>query len=321
MQLLMTFCLTGRWRVGQLMPELPMSLELPKYGDFRVSPLAGWQETLVVEAQTAVMDTDQILEASDVFGRPSLACPDIYMLRDGATRIGAAMSFAIGSAFAVSSADLEDFPNNYVAETTEDQYLLDRFGIDAARLPLMASTAVEVTDHYPVDANLIGALARRGAVTVYCEALRMERSVGQFRELWRTLEFAFQAHGAQLVDLLVVFPPVAELGFDRKELEALRTLRGKVSHAASRSGSAELAESESAVIRQLGRLWCLVDRVLLTKKEASQSLDVDELRPLRAFIDCDGTMQLSPTICDPKKWWEEHGVSSAARFRGPERQT
>jgi hypothetical protein len=47
----------------------------------------------------------------------------------------------------------------------------------------------------------------------------------------------------QLVKLLASFPPVAELGFDRNELEALRTLRGKISHAASHTGSSELARS------------------------------------------------------------------------------
>jgi len=122
-------------------------------------------------------------------------------------------------------------------------------------------------------------------VTVYREAVRTDTQIGQFRELWRTLEFAFQAHGQLLVDLLAAFPPVVELEFDREELEDLRTLRGKISHAASRSGSTELAHSRGAVIERLGRLWSLVDRVLLTKNDASRSLVVDELRPLSAFID------------------------------------
>jgi hypothetical protein len=50
------------------MPVLPMSLELPRYEGFRLSPLADWTETLVVEAQTTVIDTDQIVARPEQWG-------------------------------------------------------------------------------------------------------------------------------------------------------------------------------------------------------------------------------------------------------------
>jgi hypothetical protein len=304
-----------------------MILGLAPWGNFRLSPLDRTTDLLgdrltnppvVIEAQRTVTDIARIVTATDVFGRATLSSPDIDDLLDGAIRISAAISFAIGTDLSPSAADLANSANKYIAETDNDQRLLERFGIDRACLPLKASTGVDTADHYPVDAQLVEALARRGAVAVYREALRTDTSIGQFRELWRTLEFAFQAHGVQLVKLLASFRPVAQLGFDRNELEALRTLRGKISHAASRSGSTELGQSGADVIERIGRLWSLVDRVLLTKKHASPSLDVDELRPLSAFIDRDGIIQFSPSISDPEDWLEEDGISRTRRFRQPE---
>jgi hypothetical protein len=304
-----------------------MTLSLTPWGNFRLLPRdragtshpdLGKSQLVVIEAQRTVAEIDSIVQTTDVFGLPALDSPDTYELLDGAIRITAAISFAIGADLDPSPAALEDSTNAYIAETDVDRHLLTRFGTHRARLPVNASTGVEVADHQPVDAQLIEVLARRGAVAVYREALRTETQIGQFRELWRTLEFAFQAHGTLLVDLLAAFPPVAELEFDRTELEELRTLRGKISHAASRSGSTELARSRGEVIERIGRLWCLVDRVLLTKSDASRSLLVDELRPLRAFIDRSGTVRFAPSVADPEDWLREHGVSMARRFRQPE---
>jgi hypothetical protein len=315
----------GPWNAGRLAPELPMSLGLAPWGDFRLSEAGGWNadsvgsQLVMIEAQRTVTETQGIAKTVDAFGRTALDSPDRYELLDGAIRITAAISFAIGADLDPSPADLEGSSNVYIAETDSDRRLLARFGIDRARLPLAASTRVEVADHHPVDERLIAELARRGAVAVYREALRTDTQIGQFRKLWRTLEFAFQAHGTLLVELLAAFPPVVELEFDRQELEELRMLRGKISHAASRSGSAELARSRGDVIGRIGRLWCRVDRVLLTKAEASRSLVVDELRPLSAFIDRHGTVSFSPSVADPEDWLSEHGITMAGRFRQPER--
>jgi hypothetical protein len=304
-----------------------MSLHLLPWGNFRVSRLTEVggvhlkptaSQPAVIEAERLVTKPGEIAKTTDAFGRAALESPEIYELLDGAIRITAAMSFAIGTDLEPSAADF-GASNVYVAETDPDRRVLAEFGTDRARIPVKASTAVEVADHYPVDAPLIEALARRGAASVYREALRTDTQIGQFRELWRTLEFTFQAHGRLLVDLLAAFPPAAELDFDREELDELRTLRGKISHAASRSGSTELAESRAAVIERLGRLWCLVDRVLLTKSDTSRSLVVDELRPLRAFIDRGGATRFDPSVADPEAWLGEHGAGRARRFRQPER--
>ncbi len=332
MKLRMTFTAHAPWWHGGdldpnpevLTPSLPMKIELSPYGDFKLSLMEGTSDLrgdpvsrppIVIRGQRTVARTNQIVEAPDVLGRAALSSPDVHELMDGAIRIGAAISFAIGINLSVSLAELPDLPNDYVANTLEDDGVLERFGTTRARLPLQATTGVEVADHSPVDAQLIRELAQRGAVTIYREALRMDTNIGQFRELWRTLEFAFQAHGAELVELLANFPPAVELGFDRAELEAIRTLRNKVSHAASRAGSAETARSTAEVIRRIGRVWTLVDRVLLTKRDASPSLEVDELRPLMAFVDRDGNVQFGPSLANPEDWLASQTISRAERFR------
>jgi hypothetical protein len=288
-------------------------------GDFRLRRLDEWsgsEPPVLIEAECGVERVDEIVMATDVFGRKVLSSPDIYSLLDGANRIVAAIGFAAGVTLSAHAADFEEEPaNRYIAETREDQRTLRSFGVDGARLPLTATTAVEVADHYPVDAQLIQTLAERGAVTVYEEVLGSTTQTGRFRELWRVLEFAFQAHGRKLVNLLVNYPPAIELGFDRDELEALRVLRGRISHAASRAGTTEITHTRGASLVHTGRLWSLVDYIILTKKDASNSLDVEELRPLRAFIDRDGRPQFSPEIADPAAWAEEHMNSRAARFR------
>lgn len=318
MRLMMTFSFSGRQLAGALAPELPMVITL-SMGDFRLRRLDDWSEPeppVLIEAECCVEDVAEIAVDTDVFGRRVLSSPDIYSLLDGSIRISAAIGFAAGVTLSTNAADFaEESANRYIAETREDEQILRDFGVDSARMPLRATTAVEVADHHPVDAQFIQALAERGAVTVYEEVLGSTTESGRFRELWRVLEFAFQAHGRQLVELLASYPPAVALGFDRDELEALRALRGRTSHAASRAGTTEIARTRGASLVHTGRLWSLVDYVILTKKEASNSLDVEELRPLRAFIDRDGHAQFSPEVSNPEAWVEEHMNSRASRFR------
>jgi len=91
---------------------------------------------VVIEAQRTVATTDSIVATTDAFGRDVLDSPDTYELLDGAIRITAAISFAIGADLDPSPAHFGNSSNTYIAETASDRQLLARFGIDTARLPV-----------------------------------------------------------------------------------------------------------------------------------------------------------------------------------------
>jgi hypothetical protein len=209
-----------------------------------------------------------------------------------------------------------EFPSRYLPDCEQDRELLEKLG-DRPGLPLSGRTGIEVFDEAVVDANFVQEVARRRAVRIYPEALHDISATATFRDLWRTLELAFQAEGRELTRLLTEFGPVRRLGFDREELEGLRAIRGQISHASSRLGPREVSRSETAASESLGRLWSLVDWVILSKKEASQSEEA-ELRPLAAFIRRDGSTQVEPQVDDLEAWRISYGWGASPRFHAPE---
>ena len=126
----------------------------------------------------------------------------------------------------------------------------------------------------------------------------------RFFSLWRTLEFAFQATGKDLVSLLLDFPQVSTMEFDGPELEGLRAVRGRLGHAVSRSGYGEVLEANTLALRQLGRLWCLVDWVVSSKTGPRRDTDSEPLAELTAFIDRDGNTRIIDPKVDPREWIE-----------------
>ena len=116
-------------------------------------------------------------------------------------------------------------------------------------------------------------------------ALALGTSSARFREVWRLLEAAFQLKDNDLIQRLAErlpeYGPVRQLGFDRDELRELHTLRGRASHAESRSGVHELEHVERECGARVARLKCLAERVILTKKSwGSPTTGVEELSPL-----------------------------------------
>jgi hypothetical protein len=302
----MSFTAQGPWKSGHRKLELPMELDLEPHGNFKVEgksiggamsehgTIHDWQ-FLVIAGRRAVDPTglipvDDIAYESHPDGSSSparaIASPEIDNLTEGAQAIGGAIGFALGIAFDVTCALLN--PNIYVAENPEDVRILESLGTRTARVPLGATENVEVFGAITVDAEFVRALAGRRAVSIYLDALRAGSPAATFRELWRVLELAFQAHGRKLVELLDSFPPVRRLGFERTELDALLTLRGQLSHAASRLGAREIRRGNAEAIKSLGRLWSLVDWVILSKPDASSALNVEELVPLTAFVGAEG---------------------------------
>jgi hypothetical protein len=77
--------------------------------------------------------------------------------------------------------------------------------------------------------------------------------------------------------------------FDRDELRELHTLRGRASHAESRSGVHELEHVERECGARLARLSCLAERVILTKRSwGYPTTAVEELSPLLAYVRREG---------------------------------
>jgi hypothetical protein len=92
-----------------------------------------------------------------------------------------------------------------------------------------------------------------------------------------------------------VYPAATRLKFDRDELERLRVLRGRASHAQSRAkaGKQELVDVERDCARAIPRLKTLVERVILTKKSwGYPTIDVEELTPVQAYTTADGVVVL-----------------------------
>lgn len=187
------------------------------------------------------------------------------------------------------------FEDAFVAETDDDVALLERFGTDQPFWETSVQTSSR-TFTAAVDSDAVQLLlARAPGLRIYADAMKLPLAVARFRELWRVLESAFALIDDKLVDRLAAYPPATQLGFNRDELDALRGLRGRASHAQSRAGAGkqELVNVERECTRSLPRLKTLVERVILTKKSwGYRTSGVQELTPVQAYARSDGGLVL-----------------------------
>ncbi len=328
MKLAMSFTLRGALDCSMRRLELPMEVELPRHGRFGIK----WSSEVLDGEYTALphltpaadflfvlgecqVEPSRMEAIDDGFGPgKAVFAPEADDLTDGTFRLGGALTYVTGVGLETSVfMGLEDF-NRLIPEGRADEERLRELKTVRAALPLLGSRGVEPFDNVPVTADFLGALAQSPGIGLYPDVLKATSPAVRFRELWRILEFAFQAHGRELVDLLGEFPPAQDLGFERGELDTLLVLRGRLSHAASREGIAELGRTQQDAIESLGRLWSLVDAVLLAKKDASRNLAVQEIQPLAAFIAQDGSIETTAAVADSADWLESWGLHSP-RFR------
>jgi hypothetical protein len=316
MQLAMSYAAQGDWNRSLRKIELPMVVDLPSHGRFTVDRRPAVHADTVDPLQFLTIvgecsaDPDGFRLVDDLFyadpaetvRAKAIECPEIDQLVEGALSVCGAISFALGAPLEISTLMGSEYPNHFIPESSDDKRKLKELGTGRARAPVSGTRHVETFGDARVDADLIRTLAIRQIPSVYQDVLGSKGPAVRFRALWRVLEFAFQSHGRRLVDLLVGFPPVLELGFDREELEELRSLRGRLSHAASRHGIAEIRRANAEAIASLGRLWSLVDWVTLTKREPGVSLDVEKLQPLAAFIDAGGVVRMNEEDKSPQEW-------------------
>ncbi|HET7444820.1 MAG TPA: hypothetical protein VFJ57_09200 [Solirubrobacterales bacterium] len=336
MRLKLSFAVRGSLEEAWGRLELPMDVDLPQQGRFTISrssevmrgeyvslpSLEPAEDFLFVLGEQVVDITGMRIES----GRPlferedgspesgGIDAEEMDSITEGALCVVGALSFATGVALEAGVfIGLEGY-NRFIPEGKDDEDLLNELGTRRSSLPLQGTSGVEPFENVPIDAAFVEKLARRRSVSLYPDVLAAASPAVKFRELWRTLEFAFQAHGNSLVGHVADFPPAQRLGFDREELTELHVLRGRLSYAASRLGIADLRQADQEAIGSLGRLWSLVDAVILAKQDASGDLDVDELRELAAFIDRNGTSQVSDSVEKPAEWLGQYGLRSP-RFR------
>jgi hypothetical protein len=185
------------------------------------------------------------------------------------------------------------FRSELVAENEEDRATLEALG---TRLVLeeMATHIATRTFGECADPQILEALIPKTVgLRIYADAVALSADVPKYRELWRVLESAFGLQGKDLVTALVSYPPAQELGFDENELKALLTLRGQVSHAATRGGLAELLRVGGLATGRVARLKCLAERVILTKRTwGTRDRELHELAPAVSWVTSDGTISL-----------------------------
>jgi hypothetical protein len=151
-----------------------------------------------------------------------------------------------------------------VTENDDDSRLLGEMGTsepyDMIRFAFEAITTIVDA---PPPASVIEALLSRSA------GLRLyvgEQPELEYVRLWRVLESAFGMMGGELSTRLASFPPAVAFGFDERELERLRALRGRAAHAATRKPRADAEAVRRLTLESREKLRSLVRRVLLTKK-------------------------------------------------------
>lgn len=202
-------------------------------------------------------------------------------------RVADALAFLLGRPVELEVAG----PTEFVAETKADADLLS--GLDEPELDGgPPRNAVSMRTHKAVVClDNVGFLLERSAgVSLYHAALRAQSPATAFRDLWRVLESAFQARDDVLVELLAEYPDAKAMGFDRNELRELLVLRGRASHAQSRSGLDEIVTVEQACRDRKLRLNHLVERVILNKSTWAQRSSGTNNIPLTAYIGSDGAL-------------------------------
>jgi hypothetical protein len=133
--------------------------------------------------------------------------------------------------------------------------------------------------------------AKQHGVALYAEALLVGEPVAVFRGLWMVLESAFAEKDQKLLALLSEYEPARVLKFTKPELKALLILRGRISHAESKAGVIEYKGGRKEAERQLPRVKCLVEQVLVTKKNwGAKDLDTERLASVAAYLEPTGTI-------------------------------
>lgn len=179
-----------------------------------------------------------------------------------------------------------------IPEGIEDKKQLDALGTEQVYTTLSAVVSIRSFQLSTISEQILRTLASKEVgMTLYSQALLAKDCVAKYRDLWKVLESAFGAKDKELVRLLARYGPATELCFTLDELHNLLILRGRASHAKTRSGMKELRHVISETRKRLPRLKCFVEQVLVTKKSwGTQNLYTERVAPVSAYVRPNGTL-------------------------------
>jgi len=187
--------------------------------------------------------------------------------------------------------------DTFIVETTKDRNALAAFPTQTVfvslqlQLSLRTFSASELTN----DA-LHELLQKKAGLALYTQALLAQDSLAAYRDYWKVLESAFALDDDRLVDALVDYPAVQQLAFTREELHDLLVLRGRASHAQTRSGITELRNVVRETTERLARLKCLVEQVILSKQTWGVPTQATKpLTDLRGYVNAHGNLVIVKT--------------------------
>lgn len=187
--------------------------------------------------------------------------------------------------------------DSLVAESSVDAECLKQFETQQIYLELTATCSTRSFSLPSVDTETLEALATKElGLALYAQALLIQEPIAAYREFWKLLESAFGAKDKQLICYLSDFASAQELRFTTDELNQLCTLRGRASHAESRSGVEEHRFVFAETTRRLPRLKCLAERVILTKKTwGVRTTGTQALASVTSYVDAnDGMVLIKP---------------------------
>ena len=176
-----------------------------------------------------------------------------------------------------------------VPENGGDVAILDSLGARRVYRRTMVKVNVRTFDVEVSPKAITALVAKTVGLRLYADAVAHPADVAKVRELWRVLESAFGLQNGSLTAALADYPPAQELEFTKAELDALLILRGQISHSGNKGGLDELLRAGRKASEVVGRLKCLVERVVLTKASwGSRGTAVDELTLAVSWVNADG---------------------------------
>lgn len=210
-----------------------------------------------------------------------------------ANRVADGVSFISRAPIFVSRKELY---SELIPEDDQDAAHLDALGMSVVRGKLSAGSP-GIWMPWPLEPANIAFLNERPAATrLYADALKMGTSAGRLREFWRVLESAFGEDGGTLVGLVSSCEAARDMEFTESEFRDLYKLRGRASHAQSKSGVDEASAVEREAARVVNRLQGLAEALVVRKVHwGNRTLEMHPLsRPL-PFIRSDGARVLFTT--------------------------
>ena len=266
----------SRARIGEVDGKLQLVREFPiEQTQLGVEEASGWSQKLPDGSYEPLPR----LKLLSRFGDSRRSVDDLV---DG-------LSFLIDRPLNIRSDDR----GKLVPENHADTELLEEVGSDEP----YSATGLQVstrTVSLEVSTENIKALVGgpRVGIRLYADALRLSLPTSRYREFWKVLESAFGEKNKPLVRRLAKYKPAQDMGFDESELEHLRQLRGRASHAETTIPDMELDRVERECSEGLPRLQCLAERVILTKKTwRARSGGVSEgAPPLVSYVRKDGAI-------------------------------